>query len=269
MKWLCIALLSILSGVVSVSHAANADTIRIVAAENFSGDVARQVGGQRVSVSSILENPSQDPHLFEADASAARAIAHAQIVIVNAAGYDSWMQPLLAGRRSDRRHIIRVAALAGVRPGDNPHLWYNPETMPALATKLAALLTAVDLPHKDEYSRRLHVFLRSLKSLQKELALLRMRYAGTPVAATEPVFGYMAAALGLKMYETAFQTAMMNGVEPAPSQVIQFENDLRRRRVKVLIYNRQLMDQRVVRLRRIAQGAGIPAVGVTETQPRK
>lgn len=253
--------------ILCISQTATAATMEIVAAENFYADIAQQVGGPRVNVTNILNNPGRDPHLFEANASSARAIAGAQIVIMNGAGYDPWIRPLLMGSRSNKRHVIRVDTLVHYRPGDNLHLWYSPTTMPTLARKLARLLSEIDPSHTDDYMHRLRVFTDSLKPLQRKLSMLRARYGGTPVAATEPVFGYMADVLGLEMHEKAFQAAMMNGTEPTPSQVIRFETDLTRHRVRILIYNRQVADQRTARLRNIAQEAGIPAVGVTETKP--
>ena len=243
------------------------EPIRVVAAENFYGDVAQQVGGSRVIVSSILQNPSQDPHLFQAGASAARDVANANIVILNGAGYDHWMDVLLKGSRSDRRAVVHVDALAKFQAGDNPHLWYRLKAMRLLAGRLAEVMGQMDPQHRRGYLARGRVFVHGLRPLMREVELLKAHYAGVPVAATEPVFGYMAVAIGLDMKENGFQTAIMNGVEPSASQLIQFENDLRRHRVKVLIYNRQVTDRRTERLRHAAQAAGIPSVGVTETMP--
>jgi len=243
------------------------EPIRVLAAENFYGDVAQQVGGPRVTVSSVLQNPNQDPHLFQAGASTARAVANANIVILNGAGYDHWMDALLKGSRSDGRAVIRVDALVKFQAGDNPHLWYRLKAMRLLAGRLADVMGQMDPQHRRAYLDRGRAFVHSLRALMREVVLLKTQYGGLPVAATEPVFGYMAAAIGLAMKENGFQTAIMNDVEPSASQLIQFENDLRRHRVKVLIYNRQVTDRRTLRLRHAAQAAGIPSVGVTETMP--
>ena len=243
------------------------EPIRVVAAENFYGDVAQQVGGPRVTVSSVLQNPNQDPHLFQAGASVARAVANANIVILNGAGYDHWMDALLKGSQSDRRVVVVADALVKFQAGGNPHLWYSLKTMRLLANRLAEVMGQMDPSHRKAYLDRGRAFVHSLCPLMQEVALLKTHYDGVPVTATEPVFGYMAAAIGLRMKESEFQTAIMNGVEPSASQLIQFENDLRRHRVKVLIYNRQVTDRRTLRLRHAAQAAGIPSVGVTETMP--
>jgi zinc/manganese transport system substrate-binding protein len=115
--------------------------IAVVAAENFYGDIARQIGGDRISVTSIMTNPDQDPHLFETTPGIVRQLAGAQIVILNGANYDPWMEKLLAAAPRPGRTVIGAAQLVGRNPGDNPHLWYDPATMPAVANALAAALT--------------------------------------------------------------------------------------------------------------------------------
>src|ERR1700680_93969 len=144
---------------------AHAEPITIVAAENFYGDVAQQVGGAAVKVTSILTNPDQDPHLFEASASTARDIAAARIVIYNGADYDPWMSKLLAASRASGRTTIEVAKLVGKKAGDNPHLWYDPATMPAVAKALAAQLAKLDPERRGDYEAQRETFEASLKPL--------------------------------------------------------------------------------------------------------
>jgi zinc/manganese transport system substrate-binding protein len=244
-----------------------ATPVRIVAAENFYGDIARQIGGQDVTVRSILSNPDQDPHLFEVDPSTARAVAGARIVIYNGIGYDPWMVQLLGASRGQDRQTIVVAELIGGKPGDNPHIWYDPRTMPALARRLAQVLTAADPAHADGYARRLAQFGAAMRPVLAKIAALRGRLAGTEVTATEPVFGYMFAALGMRVRNAGFQLAVMNGTEPSASQVAGFEQDLRTHRVRLLIYNRQASDPIAARMERIARAAGVPVLGATETEP--
>jgi zinc/manganese transport system substrate-binding protein len=239
----------------------------IVAAENFYGDVAQQLAGAGVTVSSILSNPDQDPHLFEASPSVARLLAGAAIVIYNGADYDPWMAKLMAASRLPDRKVIIVADLVHRKPGDNPHLWYDPPTMPAYARALAAELSERDPTHKSDYDRRLRVFLASLQPLEAKIAELRHKYGGIDVTATEPVFGYMSAALGFRMRNGRFQLAVMNGAEPRASDVAAFETDLRKHAVRLLFYNSQATDAAAQRLVRIALQSKIPVVGVTETEP--
>jgi zinc/manganese transport system substrate-binding protein len=241
--------------------------ISIVAAENFYGDVARQLAGPRALVSSILNNPDQDPHLFEASPSAARRVAAADIAVCNGADYDPWMTKLLAASPSPHRGIINVADLVHRKSGDNPHLWYDPPTMPAYAKALTAMLAVRDPEHRNEYQQRLAAFLASLQPLETKIADLHTRYAGIAVTATEPVFGYMATALGFTMRNERFQLAMMNDTEPRMSDVAAFEKDLRQHAVRLLFYNSQAAGTAAQRMVGIARQAKVPVVGITETEP--
>ncbi|HEY5209706.1 MAG TPA: zinc ABC transporter substrate-binding protein [Stellaceae bacterium] len=260
-----LSILAVLLGLgIATAHAA---PIALVAAENFYGDVAKQIGGPWVAVTSILANPDQDPHLFEASPSTARAIARARIAVYNGAAYDDWMVKLLAGSPNPHRVTIEIAALAHRKPGDNPHLWYDPATMPLFAGALAAWLTAADPPHRAVYARNLAAFKASLAPISAKLAAMRDAYRGAPVTATEPVFGYMAAAIGLAMHNERFQLAIMNDTEPGASDIAAFEDDLTARRVRVLLYNNQASGALTVKMRAIAKSAGIPVVGIGETEP--
>jgi zinc/manganese transport system substrate-binding protein len=244
-----------------------ADRIAVVAAENFYGDVARQIGGDRVAVSSIMSNPNQDPHLFEVSPAIARQLAGAQIVIYNGADYDPWMGKLLAASPRPSRVVIVAADLVRKKAGDNPHLWYDPATMPAVASAVAAALAKADPAHADEYAARLKTFVASLAPINEKVAALRAKFAGIAVTATEPVFGYMADALKLKMRNDRLQLAIMNDTEPSARDVAAFERDLKTHKVRVLFYNKQAANKLVEHLVDVARASNVPVVGVTETCP--
>jgi zinc/manganese transport system substrate-binding protein len=239
----------------------------IVAAENFYGDVAAQIGGADVHVTNILSNPDQDPHLFEASPSVARAISAARIVICNGIDYDPWMQHLLGAAQSAQRQTIVVADLVGRKTGDNPHIWYDPATMLAAARAVAAALVVADPAHKVAYDERLARFEASVAPIRARIAALRQRLAGTPATATEPVFGYMFDALGMPVRNLSFQLAVMNGTEPSASDVAAFETDLRTHRVALLVYNAQASDPVADRMERLAKASHVPVVGASETEP--
>lgn len=249
-------------------NAARADEkINIVAAENFYGDLARQIGGSHVEVASILSNPDDDPHLFETSPSTARGIADAKVIIYNGADYDPWMDKLLsASTRPDHTTIV-AADLIGKKSGDNPHLWYNPATLPAVAKALADDLSRRDPANAAHYEANLKNFQTSLQAIDKEITDVKKTYAGTEVTATEPVFGYMAEALGLKMLNYDFQVAVMNNAEPSPTQVTAFENSLKDGSAKILFYNSQVTDEATTRLLDIAKQNKVTVIGVTETEP--
>jgi zinc/manganese transport system substrate-binding protein len=247
---------------------AAAGVVRIVAAENFYGDMASQLAGPQARVESVLRNPDADPHLYEADIATARAIAGADLVIYNGLNYDTWMTRLLAGIGSSHRLVVEAAAVAHHdAAGSNPHLWYDPATVRTVARAISTDLQQIDPAHRAVYAQRLQRFLDSMSPLDAEIGRLRARYAGTPVAATEPVAAYLVAALGLEMREQRFQLAVMNDTEPSARDTGAFEEDLKRRRVRVLLYNRQVTSTAIERLLGIARSARVPIVGVTETEP--
>ena len=241
--------------------------IGVVAAENFYGDVASQIGGDDVTVASIMNNPDQDPHLFETTPGVVKQIADAQIVILNGADYDPWMDNLLKASPKPGRTAIVVAELVGRKAGDNPHLWYDPGTMPAAAKALADAFAKADPAHKDDFAAQLKTFIASLNPINEKISAIRGKFAGVSVTASEPVFGYMAGALGLKMRNERFQLSIMNNTEPSARDVAAFENDLKGHKVHIMFYNKQASDKAVQRLVNIAHAAKVPVVGVTETAP--
>lgn len=244
-----------------------AGPIPIVAAENFYGDVAHQIGGADVTVTSILSNPDEDPHLFEASPSVARAISGAKLVIYSGIDYDPWMAKLLGAARSSDRTVIVVADLVGKKTGDNPHIWYDPNTMLTFAKVLADDLSAADPAHRSDYQDRLARFQQSMQPIQAKIATLRARLAGTPVTATEPVFGYMFDALGMPVRNQSFQLAVMNDTEPSASDVAGFERDLKTHQVKLLVHNSQASDPIAERMMKLAEASHVPVVGAAETEP--
>ena len=250
------------------THATAADRrIAVVAAENFYGDIARQVGGDRVAVVSIMSNPDQDPHLFETTPAVVRQLADAQIVIFNGANYDPWMDKLLTAAPRPWRVVINAAQLNGRKSGDNPHVWYDPVTMPAMATTLADALITLDSAHAPDYAAQLKVTLASLARITQRIAQLKAKHAGIAVTATEPVFGLMVDALGLTMRNQRFQLAMMNDTEPSARDVAALESDLKQHKVKALIYNSQVSEKLTERMRAIAGAAKVPVIAITETMP--
>ena len=256
-----------LFGLAAAVPAPAADRVAVIAAENIYGDVAAQIGGGHVAVASLISNPSQDPHLFEATPSAVRAIADARIVILNGADYDPWLEKLIRSAPNPQRAVVSAAAVMGRKPGDNPHLWYDPATLPRVAEAIAATLTAADPAHAADYAANLATLTASFKRIDARVAALGARYKGVPVTATEPVFGPMAQAIGLTMRNERFQLAMMNDTEPTAHDLAEIERDLKEKRVKLLIYNSQVSELMSTRLRALAAASKIPVVPVTETLP--
>jgi zinc/manganese transport system substrate-binding protein len=244
-----------------------AASISVVAAENVYGDIAKQLGGDHVDVMSILTNPNQDPHLFEASASTARALAGAALVIYNGLDYDPWMEKLLAVTPNGARAVIIVGEIGGKKVGENPHLWYEPRIVAALARVISTDLTARDPALAPDYKQRLETFEASTARLDAQIQAMHAKYAGVAITATEPVFQYMADAIGLVVRNPEFQLAVMNETEPSARNVGAFQDDLRRHKVKVLLYNSQATNNLAQRMREIAETEKIPVVDVTETEP--
>jgi zinc/manganese transport system substrate-binding protein len=258
--------LAIASAVVLPARAAT--PVPVVAAENFYGDIAKAVGGSHVSVTSIMSNPDEDPHLFEASPSVARNLSAARLVVYNGIDYDPWVAKLLDAASSPDRVAIVAGDIVGHKVGDNPHLWYDPATMPAVAAAVAAKLAAIDPANAADYQANLARLDADLKKVADKAAAIKAKFGGAAVTATEPVYGYMAAALGLQMRNESFQLSVMNDTEPSARDTAAMESDLKGRKVKVFFYNSQVTDPLTSRLLAIANKAGVPVVGVTETEPK-
>ncbi|MCE0496726.1 MAG: zinc ABC transporter substrate-binding protein [Methylacidiphilales bacterium] len=246
---------------------AHADGLKIVAAENFYGGVAKQIAGDSATVTSILTNPNQDPHEFTTNASTAKSVADADIVIYSGISYDPWIEKLLGTNGKPNRVVINVADLIGGKDGDNPHIWYDPRTMPALGAKLVEVLSKIDPAQAGAYQKRLDDFNTSMQPELDKITQIKASSAGLEVTATEPVFGYMAKALGFKMLNYDFQVNIMNDTEPSADQTVAFEKSLTSKTAKILFYNSQVTDPTTDRIKKIAQQSRVPIVGVTETQP--
>jgi zinc/manganese transport system substrate-binding protein len=242
-------------------------SVSVVAAENFYGDVVQQIGGPLVKVTSVLSNPNADPHLYESSVADAQAVASAQLVIENGAGYDSWMDHLLSASPRSSREVINVAQSFGVAQGANPHLWYNPTVMPVLARLVETRLERL-LPAKSTALRQgLSSFLSSLDQLHSTCAQLDLKHAGAVILPTEPVADYLLSACGLQAVNGPFQVQVEQGNDPPAAAVRDFRDMLLQRRAAVLIYNTQTVSPITQSMRDLAKQQGIPVIGVSETLP--
>jgi zinc/manganese transport system substrate-binding protein len=243
--------------------------VAVVAAENAYGSIAAQIGGRHVAVTSILRDPAADPHLFTADTETGLEVARAGLVIQNGAGYDTFMDRLEAAAPSGDRIVVTVADALGVHGGDaNPHLWYDVPRLGRVAGAIAAGLARADPRHRADYRAGLIRFERRLVPLEREVAAIRARDGGAPVAYTEAVPGYLLAAAGLRsLTPPAFSRAIEDGSEPTASAVAGMTGLLSGHRVRALLVNTQAVSPITSRIRSAAVAAGIPVVGVTETLP--
>ena len=244
-------------------------TISAVAAENEYANVLGQIGGRYVHVSAILDNPNTDPHTFEASPQVAQEASSAQLIVQNGVGYDSWVNKIESASPNPKRKVIvaqQVLGLPGSTP--NPHLWYDPATMPAVARVIAADLSGLQPAHKAYFQARLTAFNRSLAPWRNAIAQFKAKYPGTKAATTEPVADYLLAAMGItNLTPFRFQADIMNGIDPAPQDIALENSFFTRHKVKLFAYNQQVTDSLTTSIRDNALKAGVPVVGVYETMP--
>ena len=253
------------------TSAAAASTAKITAigAENEYADVISQVGGRYVQASSIMSNPNTDPHTFEASPAVAREISAARLVVQNGVGYDDWATTIENAAPSDGRKVIDVQQLLDLPDSTpNPHLWYDPSTMPAVANAIAADLGQIDPAHAPYYKANAASFIASLAAWGKALATFKAAHPGTPVATTEPVADYMLQAAGTdNLTPWTFQADIMNGTDPSPQNTALQDSLFTQHKVKVFLYNQQVTDSLTESFIKLANENGIPVVGVYETMP--
>ena len=262
------AALSVAAPVAS-AYAETAGPINVVGVENEYADVISQVGGKFVKVVAIETDPNTDPHSFEASPSVAKQIAAAELIVVNGVGYDDWADKIMSATPRPNRKVINVQKLLGL-PDDtkNPHLWYDPKTMPAVAKAVADLLAELKPSQASYFHSSADKFVASLKPWTEAIAAFKAKYENTPVATTEPVSDYLLQAMGFKlMTPFSLEKAIMDGTDPSPQDVT-LENDLfANHNVKVFAYNQQVTDALTKSFLDNAKKAGIPVVGVYETMP--
>ncbi len=243
--------------------------INAVAGENFYGDLVSRVGGDLVSVTSILSDPNVDPHTYESSPQNAQQVADATLVVENGLGYDAFLDHLIgASPRSDRK-VINVQSLLGIADGSNPHVWYDPQTMPKVARAVADDIEALQPSSKSTVEANLTAYLGSFAPLTAKIAELKTKYPGTPVAFTEPVPGYLVTALGWQsLTPEGFAKSIEDGTDPAPADVATMQDLLTGHKVKVLLYNSQATSPVTESIKTLAGASGVPVVGVSETIPQ-
>lgn len=243
--------------------------LQVVAAENFWGNIASQIGGDNIEVTSVINEPGADPHLYESSARDAAALASADIVISNGLGYDDFMDRLLSVSRGDKRQLISVSEVLGVTSGSNPHIWYDLPRMGNVADAFEKAMATKDPKNSKTYAANLATFKESLKPALAVLQQIKTKFPGAPVAYTERVPEYLLAAAGLKVMTPAgFSSAIEEGNDPGPADTTAMDALFTGRKVKALLYNAQATSSVTEHARELAKQAGIPVVGVTETLPK-
>jgi zinc/manganese transport system substrate-binding protein len=242
-------------------------TIKVVAAENFWGSIAAQVGGSHVNVTSIITDPNADPHSYEPTSQNARTVADAQYVIENGAGYDAWMADLISANPSQGRTVLDVGDFFGVAEGGNPHMWYNPVYVTAIVNKMSADFSAIVPADASYFAQSAQQYLSTgLQQYNSLIANIKARYSGTPVGATESIFAYMSPALGLNLITpSSYMNAVSEGTDISAADEATFEQQINQKQIEVLVYNSQNTPPNVVNLINLAKAHSIPIVTITET----
>jgi zinc/manganese transport system substrate-binding protein len=238
--------------------------VHIVAAENFWGSIAGQVAGPEISARSIITNPAQDPHDYEPTAADARLLATANLVIVNGVGYDPWIKRLLAANPVAGRRVLVVGDL---RPGENPHRWYDPAQVELFVHALEIDLQLLDRTHGAYYAARVRKFeTTGLAKYHRLIRAIRARYAGTPVGASESIFSMLAPALGLRLITPpSFMNAISEGSDITAQDTLTTQQQIDQHQIKVWIYNSQNATPTIQHLNALARAHGIPVTTITET----
>ena len=240
--------------------------LQVVAAENFWGSLVSQLGGSHVQVLSIVSDPNADPHEYESNTTDARAVANADYVVENGAGYDSWMDKLLSAGGSQNRKVMTVADLLGKKDGDNPHFWYSPTYVNQVVLQMEQDLIAIDPSNADYYKQQYAKLTASLAGYQNQINAIKQQYAGTKVGATEDIFVYFADAAGLDLTTPPeFSQAVAEGNDPPAASVVTFQNQINAKQINVLVYNTQTVTPITENIKSLAASKNIPIVGISET----
>jgi zinc/manganese transport system substrate-binding protein len=260
-------LLSACDSAASTSNG-GAHSIKVVAAENFYGDIVRQLGGSYVSVTSILSDPNVDPHAYQSNVQTGIAVSAANLVIENGGGYDDWMDKILSSAPGSGRLLLKGFTLAPTHLPENVHVWYYFDNVAAIAQVITEDLKQLDPAHASTFDSNLQAFQQSLQPLQQKITAMKAKYHGTPVGLTETIYLYQAQPEGLKVLTPfEFEKAVAEGNDPPADTVITTTEQINQRQIKVLIYNEQTVTPVTTNLEHLAQTKNIPVVPVTETMP--
>jgi zinc/manganese transport system substrate-binding protein len=253
----------------STPTAAASGVIDVVAGSNVWGDIAKQIGGEHVNVTSILSDPNADPHQYEADAKTGVAISKAQLVVENGLGYDDFMDKLLAASPTSNRTVLNAADVMKISGSDaNPHIWYDIAKIPDAASAIADQLGKLDPTDAAAFTTNAKTFTDSLTPITAAIDNIKVKYPGAPVGYTERVPGYLVEAAGLKVATPAsFAQSIEDGNDPSVADNSAMDAALTSKAIKVLLFNGQVTSPATDAVKQLAQSSGVPVVGVTETLP--
>jgi len=250
-----------------VGGGAGGSRVQVVAAENFWGSIAAQLGGAKAQVRSIIVNPGTDPHSYEPTPADARTLAGSQLAIVNGVGYDNWAAKLLEASPSSGRVVLNVGHLLGRSQGENPHRWYFPADVQRVIAAITPAYQRLDPSASAYFAARRAAFETTGLARYDELrAQIRAKYAGVPVGYSESIFQGLGEDLHLKLLTPySFVKAIAEGSEVTAQNKRTVDEQAEARRISVWVFNSQNVTPDVQRVNEIARAKGIPIATVTET----
>jgi zinc/manganese transport system substrate-binding protein len=249
------------------STGGSSSRLEVVAAENFWGSIVSQVGGSRVHVASIIASPDADPHSYEPTPKDARLMATARYAVVNGAGYDPWASKLIDANPASGRDVLTVADLFGKKEGDNPHLWYSPDSVTRFIDRVVADLGKLDPAGAADFDRQGAQYgSQGLRAYHAAIAAIKQKYGGTPVGASESIFEYLAPPLGLNLVTPPeYMKAVTEGTDISAADKATVQQQVASGQIKVLVFNSQNSTPDVQQLVNQAKAKSIPVAEITET----
>ena len=243
-------------------------TLQVTASAGFWGNIAKQIGGDHVTVTSILDDPEADPHLYESGARDASDITKADLVIANGLGYDDFIDKVLGTAPDPSRSYLKISDLLKKNLDANPHIWYDIPNAIIVAGDIEARLSQLDPAHSADYKANLTTFTDALQPLFDRIGTIKAQHADAPVAYTERVPEYLLVAAGLKIVSPAgFAAAIEEGNEPGPADQAAMRDLITKKQIRVFLYNSQAESPVTQSMRELAQQNNIPVVAVSETAP--
>ena len=272
-RWLFLVLLlgigSLLAGCQSTTTSSQTSNnkINILTSLDFYGQTAKAVAGKYGKVTAIIDRPSVDPHDYEPTVNTAKQASSAQLIIYNGLGYDDWMEKLTVNKQAGARVINVGTSVAKKADGANEHVWYDPTTMPKLATKIAADLSKIQPQHKRYFYQQARKYQASTRAITTKIKQLKQQAKGQRVAVSEPVFDYSLKAMGYHITNNHFARAIEEGTDPSPKDIQQMQQAIKHHRIAFFVENTQSDSNLVTNMVKLAKQYDVPVLKVTETLP--
>ena len=246
----------------------NGSKIQVVASLDFYGEVAKAVGGNKVSVQSIINNPAVDPHDYEPTTKVGKSVASADLVVASGIGYDGWMDKVVKSADKSKNYLRVADDLMNKKEGDNEHIWYDPRTMPKLANTLADKFAKKDPADKATFKANAKKYIASLDNLNTLINKLKSKVNGQLVDVSEPVFGYALDYLGYKVNDDHFSKTTEDGTDYSAKDIHGIETDIKEKKIAFFVNNIQASSKTVNQLVKLAEQNNVPVLKVTETLPK-